>query len=132
MKIAVICVASLALLQLLLALNCSLNRRKGKKSHGAPDDPEDPLYRAVVAHRNGSEYAPLLCILMLLPPMYPGGTPGWVLFLPPLVVLVRFLHALGILNHSLKRPNLFRLLGAAGTYIVGLIYVGVLFWSAAQ
>lgn len=132
MKIAVICVASLALLQLLLAINCSMNRRRGRVCHGAPDDPEDPLYRAVVAHRNGSEYAPLLCILMLLPPMYPGGTPGWVFYLPLAVVLIRAIHALGILNYTLKRPNSLRLVGAAGTYVVGLLYVGVLFWSAAQ
>lgn len=130
MKIAVICVASLAVLQFGLAMNCSLNRRRGKVSHGMKDDPDDPLYRAVVAHRNCCEYAPMLAILMLLLQAY-GTASAWMLYLPPVVVIARVVHAFGILHFTLRKPNWLRVLGTAATYTLGMLYVGLLFYSAA-
>ncbi len=130
MKIAIICIASLALLQFLLAVNCSLNRRKGKVSHGSSDDPDDPMYRAVVAHRNASEYTPLFCLLILFP-QWTLGAPAWSVYLAPLVVIARVLHAYSLVSFSLKRSNKMRVLAAFATYILGLTYAGLLFYLAA-
>lgn len=125
-------VACLAALQILLALNCSLNRIILKRSHGCEEDPANSLYRAIVAHRNSCEYGPILCILLLVCSVIASmgsGMPAWAVWLGPALVLVRVGHAAGILFFNLRRPNLLRRLGAIGTYGLSLLLCGLVFYS---
>lgn len=124
MSISLICIAALALLQFLLAINVSLNRMSSRMSHGVPEDPSAPLYRAVVAHRNACEYHPMLALLLYILPF--AGQPAWSLWLGPAIVAVRTIHALSLIGSSLARPTPLRRLGAAGTYLLSLVLVGVL------
>lgn len=125
-------VACLAALQVLLALNCSLNRIILKRSHGCEEDPANSLYRAIVAHRNSCEYGPILCILMLVCSVIASmgsGMPTWAAWLGPALVLIRVCHAAGILFYNLRRPNMLRRLGATGTYLISLLQCGLIFYS---
>ncbi|MBN9416242.1 hypothetical protein ABS71_12415 [bacterium SCN 62-11] len=131
-SVTFISVACLAILQILLALNCSLNRIILKKSHGCEEDPGNSLYRAIVAHRNACEYGPILCVLMLVCSVISSmgaGMPTWAVWLGPALVLVRVLHAAGILFFNLRRPNLLRRLGAIGTYFFSLFLCGLIVYS---
>ncbi len=125
-------VACLAALQILLALNCSLNRIILRRSHGCDEDPENSLYRAIVAHRNSCEYGPILCILLLVCSMIAAmgsGMPAWAVWLGPALVLTRVCHAAGILFFNLRRPNMLRRLGAIGTYLASLLLCGLIVYS---
>ncbi|MBX3169750.1 MAG: MAPEG family protein [Candidatus Eremiobacteraeota bacterium] len=125
-------VACLAALQILLALNCSLNRIILKRSHGCDEDPENSLYRAIVAHRNACEYGPILCILLLVCSVIAAmgsGMPAWAVWLGPAVVLVRVCHAASILLYSLRRPTILRRIGASGTYVLCLLLCGLIVYS---
>lgn len=132
MAYALVSVACLALLQILLALNCSLNRIMLKKSHGCDEDPANSLYRAIVAHRNACEYGPILCILLLVcSGIAAMGTelPAWSTWLGPALVFIRVSHAAGILFFNLRRPNALRRLGAIGTYVLSLVLCGLIVYS---
>lgn len=132
MTYAFVSVACLAALQILLALNCSLNRIILKRSHGCDEDPENSLYRAIVAHRNACEYAPILCILLLVCAMIAAmgsGLPAWTVWLGPAVVLVRVCHAASILLYSLRRPTILRRIGAIGTYLLSFLLCGLIVYS---
>lgn len=127
MGIAFSSVACLCILQILLALNVSLNRIASKTSHGCSEDPNDPLYRAVVAHRNACEYGPLFCVLIVVAQM--AYAPAWSVWLGPAVVVVRVMHAIGIVQFSLRKPNLFRRGGATFTYILALLLAGLILYT---
>lgn len=127
MGIAFASVACLALLQFLLAFNVSLNRMAAKRSHGCSDDPNDPLYRAVVAHRNASEYGPIFCILIVIA-VY--AAPAWTSYLGPTVVVVRTVHALSIVFLTLRKPNIWRRLGAGLTYTLGILLSGLILYTS--
>lgn len=127
MGIALASVACLGLLQFLLAFNVSLNRMSSKRSHGCSDDPDDPLYRAVVGHRNTCEYGPIFSVLLLCSAW---SAPGWALYLGPTVVIVRTVHALSIVFLSLRRPNLWRRLAAGLTYTLGVLLSGLVLYSS--
>jgi uncharacterized membrane protein YecN with MAPEG domain len=115
------------MLQVLLALNVSLNRILSKTSHGCSEDPNDPLYRAVVAHRNACEYGPLFCILIVVCQL--AYAPPWSVWLGPVAVVVRTMHAVGIVNFSLRKPNLFRRAGATFSYLLGLLLSGLILYT---
>ena len=132
MAYALVSVACLALLQILLALNCSLNRIMLKKSHGCDEDPANSLYRAIVAHRNACEYGPILCILVLVCAGISAmgiPLPTWSAWLGPALVLIRVCHAAGILFFNLRRPNALRRLGAIGTYLLSILLCGLIVYS---
>ncbi len=132
MPITFVSVACLAALQILLALNCSLNRIILKRSHGCDEDPENSLYRAIVAHRNACEYGPILCILLLVCAMistYGSGMPTWAVWLGPALVAVRVCHAASILMFSLRRPTIWRRIGAIGTYVLSLLLCALIVYS---
>ena len=132
MGITFVSVACLAVLQILLALNCSLNRLALKRSHGCDEDPENSLYRAIVAHRNSCEYGPILSILLLVVGMIAAmgeGMPTWSVWLGPALVFVRVCHAASILLYSLRRPTMLRRIGAGGTYVLSLVLCGLIFYS---
>ena len=131
MKIAILCTAFLALLQVGLAFGISGMRWKFKRSVGAPDDIDHPLSRVRTAFSNCAEWHPLLIALMLVLQM--GGAPGWSVWLSPLAVVARYLLVIGLVTYSNKRPNLARFLGAAGTYacvIVLAVLVLVTYWPS--
>lgn len=131
-SVTFISVVCLAALQILLALNCSLNRMILRKSHGCEEDPANSLYRAIVAHRNACEYAPILCILLLVCSMIAAmgsGMPTWAVWLGPVLVLARVSHAAGILFFNLRRPNFLRRVGATVTYLASLLLCGLIAYS---
>ena len=119
MKIAVLCVAVLAILQIVLGLAISVCRWKFRISVGGPDDLKHPLFRLRTAFSNCAEWHPLLMALMLTNGMYAGGM--WVLWLYPSAVAARCLLILGLTTASLGKPNAARFLGALGTYIISLV-----------
>lgn len=127
MKYTMIAIACLGLLQMLLAINVSINRIQGRVSSGTPDDVEHPLHRAIVAHRNACEFGPILCVLLLA--LQLGPSPYWSIYLGPVTVLLRTAHAIGLTQFSLRRPNMLRRLGAGGTYVLSLVLVGTLFYT---
>jgi uncharacterized membrane protein YecN with MAPEG domain len=127
MSIGFVSIACLALLQFLLALNVSLQRMHHRISHGHPEDPAHSLYRAVVAHRNCCEFGPVFAILILV--LQYAGQPAWALILAPLAVLARTLHAISLVQFSLKKANPLRRLSAGLTYTLGFLMVGLLFYS---
>ena len=72
--VAVICAGLLGLLVFGLGLMVSLNRGRTKTNFGYQADPTDPLYKAVRAHANAAEYAPMMALLILyLGTRSPGG-----------------------------------------------------------
>jgi len=131
MKIAILCTAFLALLQLGLALSISAMRRKFRISVGAPDDPDHPLSRTRTAFSNCAEWHPILIVLMLVLQM--SGAPSWSIWLSPLVVAVRYLMVVGLVTFPNTRPNGVRVVGAAGTYLLTFLLcamVVITFWPA--
>jgi uncharacterized protein len=116
MKIALLCVVSLAWLQIVLVLNVLSMRYRYKVAFSAPDDPSHPLYRGRLALSNATEYGPMLAILMLCLQMY-----GHQLVVAPALYVTacvaRYLHAIGLANFSPEKGNIFRSLGTAGTLI---------------
>lgn len=119
MLIALICIALLALLVFGLGLTVSLARKKTKTVAGCPDDPSSPLYKAVRAHGNTIEYAPMLAVII-----YCLGTLSPAFWLQGSMVLAtasRYLLAYGLLVPTMSKTNRFRSIGALGTYIFGFI-----------
>jgi uncharacterized membrane protein YecN with MAPEG domain len=118
--VAAICTALLGLLVFGLGLMVSLNRGRSKTNFGYQIDPTDPLYKAVRAHGNAAEYAPMMALLILyLGTRSPGG---WLTALFIVAVASRYLHAAGMIRcESLDRPDPLRFAGALGTYVTGLI-----------
>ena len=132
MKIAILCTAILALMQLALACGISANRRKYRLSVGAPDDPNHPLSRLRTAFSNCAEWHPTLMALMLVQQM--GGAPNWSIWLSPAVVVARSLMVVGLATFPNSRPNKFRFMGALGTYVLTFVLalmIIVAFWPAA-
>ena len=120
MKIAVACTGLLAVLLFALGLNVSRSRNSTKKIGSIPQDPADPLFKAIRAHGNTAEYAPMLAVLML----YLGGrSPAtWIVWTMIIVTACRYLIVLGILiSPTLDRPHPARFIGALGTYAGGLV-----------
>src|SRR5207253_1002412 len=119
MDTAIACVALLALLLFGLGINVSATRGRSQKIGATPTDPRDPLFKAVRAHGNTAEYAPMLAVLML----YLGthSPAAWVIVTMVVVTACRYLIAAGLLFFpTLDQPNPLRLIGAAGTYFGGI------------
>lgn len=127
MKIAILCTAFLALLQLGLALTISLLRRRYRLSVGSPDDPDHPLSRARTAFTNCAEWHPILIAMMLVLQM--SGGPGWTIWISPLVVAGRYLLVAGLMTYPNTRPNGLRVLGAALTYLATALLIGLILYS---
>lgn len=127
MKIAILCTAFLALLQLGLALAISVLRGKHKVMFGAPEDPKHSLYRVRTAFSNCAEWHPLLIALMLVLQM--GGGPGWSIWISPVVVLARYLLVVGLTTFPLHKPNVLRFLGALLTYALTLLLCALILHS---
>lgn len=120
MRIAIACSALLGVLLFSLGIYVSAVRGRVGNNGGIPNDPGDPLFKAIRAHGNTAEYAPMLAILML----YLGAhNPAlWIVWTMIIVTVCRYLIAIGMLMcPTLDRPYPLRLVGALGTYVGGLI-----------
>ena len=119
MPVAVTCVAVLGAMLFVLGLRVSVLRGKFQTLFGSPDDPANPLFRAVRAHGNAAEYVPTLAILMLVVTV--RSPSAWTQVLCLAAVAVRLLHAFAISRRPRRTtPAPDRLLGALGTYVVGI------------
>lgn len=118
MGLAITCIGLLGLLVIGLGLGVSLQRGRTNRAIGYSDDPSDPLHKWVRAHANACEYAPILAILIYA--LASTGYTGWNGWLFEATVLVRYLHAAGmILSPTLATGHPLRFVGAVGTYVVG-------------
>ena len=120
MNTAIVCTGFLGLLLFGLGFYVSATRGRTQRAGSIPSDPADPLFKAIRAHGNTAEYAPMLAVLML----YLGAhsPAAWVLWTMIAVTACRFLIALGILvSPTLTRPHPLRFVGALGTYLGGLV-----------
>lgn len=120
MKIAVACSALLGLLLFVLGIYVSATRGRVGKVGAIPSDPSDPLFKAIRAHGNTAEYAPMLAVLMLYLGVH--APPTWILWTMIGVTACRYLIAIGILaGPTLDKPYPLRFVGALGTYVGGVI-----------
>ncbi len=120
MDLAITCIGLLGLLVIGLGLRVSMLRGSTSTAIGCSTDPTDPLYKAVRAHANACEYVPIMAILIYA--LASTGSTGWggLLFIG--AVVVRYLHAAGMLMSStLEQGHPLRFAGALGTYIIGLL-----------
>ncbi len=129
MNIPYLCVALLALLVIVGGFKVSMGRAKHRVVQGYPDDPSHALHKAVRAHGNTVEYAPVIALLI-----YVLGTlnpPVWILVCMLLVTLARFLIYFGLLRSTtLAKPNPVRFIGALSTYVFGTVLALYLLYAA--
>lgn len=104
--------AVLALLLIALASYVSHLRVNRRISLGAESDRE--LGRAVRAHANLAEFAPIF-VLLLLALELGGAAPAALAVLAVLFVAARLAHAAGLLRRATSLP---RQAGAAGSYLL--------------
>lgn len=117
--IALLCVGILGVLLFGLGLAVSGARGKFNVGIGVTSDPEHILNRLVRAHGNTSEYAPFLALLFVLHGMYQPS--NLVVGLMVAATVARVIFVVGLLTAAtLARPNIFRFIGAVGTYVTGL------------
>ena len=115
-----ICVALLGLLVFVLGANVTRHRvQRGATGDQMPTDPSDRLFIAQRAHGNATEYAPSLAVLLVLGSVLTDG--WWVAILGVTAVIVRLLHATGMLRSAtLASHGPLRDVGALGTYLTGI------------
>ncbi len=112
MMVTLVTAGCLGLLYFVLTLRVVALRQAHKVMIG--DGGHDPLLSRIRAHANFAEYVPIILVLMGLIEMRTGVTElltstGIVLF------VVRIAHAIGMARPA---PNPFRIVGAAGTWII--------------
>ena len=119
MNAYLICSAILVILYFALSLHVSMTRGRTKTGIGTGNDPSGPLSKAVRAHGNAAEYAPVFVALFLYFLM--SGASGWITWVVVIVTISRVLHAMGMLmtaNFN-SPPHPLRAVGAMGTYLGG-------------
>ena len=116
-----------ALLMFGLALNVGLRRGRQKKLQ--PGDMGDAmLTRAIRAHANFAEYAPLV-LLLLLGIALLGGPSAWLHALGAGFTIGRLFHALGMMLD--KHPNAIRFVGNLTTGLALLLGAMACLWLAS-
>ena len=122
MTTATVCTALLGGLVFGLGLLVSLTRGNTNTVIGHAPDPTDRLHKAVRAHANAAEYAPMMAVLILLVGAHDPST--WMVWTFVAATASRYLHAVGMLTcATLAAPNPFRFVGALGTYLTGAALV---------
>ena len=118
MKIALICIALLGALVIGLGLYVTICRGKTNTMTGSIDEADNILNKAMRAHGNTIEFAPILAVLIYaLGMMHPDV---WVVWCMILVTLSRYLIVAGLVfPQTMAKPNPMRFLGALGTYLFG-------------
>ncbi len=123
MAIALLSVGLLGLLISLLGFNVSMKRKSVVLTqHEAEADPKSALCKAMRAHGNCIEYAPMLALMILalglrspLPSIFLSGV-------MLAAVGFRYLHAVGVLaSESIYAANWMKFVGALGTYLSGIV-----------
>ncbi|MBV1915778.1 MAG: MAPEG family protein [Pseudomonadales bacterium] len=118
MKIALICIALLGALVIGLGLYVTICRGKTKTITGTIEDPDNILNKAMRAHGNTVEFAPVLALLIYVLGMMHPDT--WVVWCMMLVTASRYLIVVGLIfPQTMAKPNLMRFIGALGTYLGG-------------
>lgn len=118
MNIPLLCVTALGFLTIALGFAVSLERNRQQVVIGYPNDPSNPLFKAIRAHGNTTEYAPVLMVLIYALSQYPIAR--WVTWSIVGVTCSRYFLAAGLLlPKTLEKPNVLRAMGAIGTYIFG-------------
>ncbi len=134
MAIALLSVGLLGILVFALGFNVSRVRRSiTVTQHEAEADPKSPLRKAIRAHGNCIEYAPMLSLMILAIGLAIPMLMSWPIILLMLAAVAsRYFHAIGILTGaSVHEPNAFKFIGAVGTYLTGLILSIILVVRAA-
>ena len=123
MAIALLSVGLLGLLVFILGFYVSLKRKSViLTQHEAEADPKSPLRKAMRAHGNCIEYAPMLSLMILALGLRMPLLPWWIGALMLLAVAARYSHAIGvIMGESIYTSNPFKFAGALGTYLAGTL-----------
>ena len=135
MAIALLSVGLLGLLVFLLGANVSRERRSvAVTQHEAEADPKSALRKAIRAHGNCIEYVPMLSLMIIAIGLaIPVLLSWWIAALMLAAVASRYIHAAGILTGgSVYQANALKRIGAAGTYLTGLILSVILVVRAAM
>ncbi len=115
-----------AILMFGLALNVGL--RRGAQNQLQPGDMGDArLTRAIRAHANFAEYAPLV-LLLLLGMVLLGAPDLWLHLLGAGFTAGRLFHAFGMMGD--KHPNPIRFIGNLSTGLALLLGAGACLWLA--
>ena len=109
----------LALLVFGLGLAVSLTRARTETLYGVGDDPTSLIYKMNRAHGNTIEYAPMMGVLMAyIGTFQPSHWIAWVIIA---ATVFRYAIVVGIITGpTMNQFNIFRFIGALGTYITGL------------
>ena len=134
MAIALLSVGLMGLLVFLLGFNVS--RVRGSVMHTQAEheaDPTSPLRKAVRAHGNCIEYAPMLSLLILALGLRMPMMPMWIGAVMIVAVASRYIHAVGVLTSpSVHAATPVKFVGALGTYLAGSILAVLLVIHAAR
>ncbi len=133
MATSLLSVGLLGLLVFLLGGNVSRERGSViKTQHEAEGDPASPLRKAIRAHGNCIEYAPMLSLMILAVGLRSPLLPTWIAAVMLAAVASRYAHAIGVLTGaSVYKANPLKFVGAAGTYLTGALLSVILIWRAA-
>jgi hypothetical protein len=124
-EVTMVTAGVLGLLLLLLSLRVVAVRRTARVSLGDGGDPE--LLARIRAQGNFVEYVPLALLLLFLAEQAFGGG-RFVMACAVLLVVARLAHPVGM---ALPAPNVWRAVGAGGTWIVLLLLSGALLGHVA-
>ncbi len=128
MAIALLSVGLMGLLVFLLGLNVSRERGSViKTQHEAEADPKSTLRKAIRAHGNCIEYAPMLSLMILALGLRLPLLPWWIAALMLAAVASRYVHAFAVLTgESIYSATPLKAVGAVGTYLTGTILAVIL------
>ena len=123
MAVALLSVGLLGFLVFLLGFNVSRERNSVLLTQGeAEAAPNSSLRKAMRAHGNCIEYAPMLSLLILALGLRMPIVPWWVATLMIFAVVSRYVHAAGvIMGESIYSATPLKFVGALGTYLSGAI-----------
>jgi uncharacterized membrane protein YecN with MAPEG domain len=120
MTTAIICSALLGILVFVLGFTISVTRGRTKVGSGYTTDPTSYLYKLVRAHGNTTEYVPMLAVLMLF--LGSRDPSSWIIWTMIFTTTCRYLLVAGLLlGPTMDEPYPLRFIGAAGTYIGGVV-----------
>jgi uncharacterized membrane protein YecN with MAPEG domain len=119
MNIYVLCSAILVILHFVLAFNVSRLRGSLKIGIGSGEHHSGILNRSIRAHGNAAEFIPIFVVLFLY--FSSIAASGWIVWVVMAATVSRILHPLGMfMSPDLNKPQVFRFIGALGTYVCGL------------
>ncbi len=128
MAIALLCVGLLGLLVFILGLNVSRERNSViLTQHEAEADPKSSLRRAMRAHGNCIEYVPMLSLMILALGLRTPIMPWWLGGVMIGAVAFRYIHAFAVISSKgIYDTTPLKVIGAAGTYLMGTIIALIL------